>query len=81
MLTQIPITINWHRREGHLPSDRSYQDRTTGTLVLEDVHIDDSGIYVCQAVSGEEKVEKEVTVTVGRKCVICLCQINYNHTN
>lgn len=62
---QIPITINWLRREGHLPDDRSYQDR--GTLVLEHVQYDDSGIYVCQAVSGNEKVEKEVTVTVGCK--------------
>lgn len=67
--SQIPITISWHRENGHLPADRSYQERGTGTLVLNHVQYDDSGIYVCQARNGSEVAEKKLTLTIS--CEYC----------
>lgn len=62
---QIPITVRWIRQEGRLP-DRAYEEEQ-GILIITNIQYDDSGIYVCQAQSGGEVAEEQVTVTVGGK--------------
>lgn len=69
---QVPITISWHRENGNLPKDRSYQERGSGTLVLNHVQYDDSGIYVCHARNGSEVAEKKLTLTIS--CEYCRCE-------
>lgn len=62
IIKQIPITVRWIKKDGHLP-DRAYEDR--GTLVIANVQYDDSGVYTCRANVGDEIAEEDVTVTVG----------------
>lgn len=43
--------------------DRAYTERG-GTLIITNVQISDSGVYVCQAGSGPDTAYQQVTVTV-----------------
>lgn len=68
LVNRIPIYVSWHRENGRLPEDRSYTESGGGTLVLNQVRYDDSGVYVCQASNGTEMAEQKLTLTVGSKC-------------
>lgn len=56
--------IRWEKEGGQLPPDRSVDD-TSGLLVIRDVKVSDSGIYVCQVSDGVNIGYKKVTLTVG----------------
>lgn len=56
--------IRWEKEGGQLPPDRSVDD-SSGLLVIRDVKVSDSGIYVCQVSDGVNIGRKKVTLTVG----------------
>jgi len=58
------VNIRWEKEGGQLPSGRSVDD-ANGLLVIRDVKVSDSGIYVCQASDGINIAIKKVTLTVG----------------
>ncbi|XP_062714560.1 basement membrane-specific heparan sulfate proteoglycan core protein isoform X8 [Aedes albopictus] len=61
-VSKRPIEVRWDRQNGGMP-DRAYTDRG-GTLIITNVQISDSGVYVCQAGSGPDTAYQQVTVTV-----------------
>ncbi|XP_011640582.1 basement membrane-specific heparan sulfate proteoglycan core protein isoform X5 [Pogonomyrmex barbatus] len=58
------VTIRWEKEGGQLPPDRSVDD-ARGLLVITDIKVSDSGIYVCQVSDGINIGYKKVTLTVG----------------
>ncbi|RLU19726.1 hypothetical protein DMN91_008283 [Ooceraea biroi] len=58
------VNIRWEKEDGQLPSGRSVDD-ANGLLVIRDVKVSDSGIYVCQVSDGINIAIKKVTLTVG----------------
>ncbi|XP_071582358.1 basement membrane-specific heparan sulfate proteoglycan core protein isoform X12 [Temnothorax nylanderi] len=58
------VHIRWEKEGGQLPPDRSVED-SSGLLVIRDVKVSDSGIYVCQVSDGINIGYKKVTLTVG----------------
>lgn len=58
--------IKWEKEGGQLPPGRSVDDNH-GLLVIRDVKVSDSGIYVCQVSDGVHIGYKNVTLTVGGK--------------
>lgn len=58
------MNIRWEKEGGHLPPERSVDD-SSGLLVIRDVKVSDSGIYVCQVSDGINIGYKRVTLTVG----------------
>lgn len=59
--------MHWHKQDGRLP-DRAYEER--GSLTITNVQYEDSGVYICQGQSGNEVVERHVTITVGSKLLV-----------
>ncbi|XP_046742518.1 basement membrane-specific heparan sulfate proteoglycan core protein [Diprion similis] len=57
------IDIEWRKQGGELPPGRSYDD-TRGVLVIRDVKISDSGVYVCQVSDGINLATETVSLTV-----------------
>lgn len=64
--TQGSLHIRWEKEGGELPIDRSVDD-SHGLLIIRDVKVSDSGIYVCQVSDGVHVGYKNVTLTVGGK--------------
>ncbi|XP_061934456.1 basement membrane-specific heparan sulfate proteoglycan core protein isoform X41 [Apis cerana] len=58
------LYIKWEKEGGQLPPGRSVDDNH-GLLVIRDVKVSDSGIYVCQVSDGVHIGYKNVTLTVG----------------
>ncbi|XP_067214248.1 basement membrane-specific heparan sulfate proteoglycan core protein isoform X9 [Linepithema humile] len=58
------VNIRWEKEGGQLPPGRSIDD-ANGLLVIRDVKVSDSGIYVCQVSDGINIENKKVTLTVG----------------
>ncbi|XP_032663569.1 basement membrane-specific heparan sulfate proteoglycan core protein-like isoform X7 [Odontomachus brunneus] len=58
------VRIRWEKEGGQLPPGRSVDD-ANGLLVIRDVKVSDSGIYVCQVSDGINIAIKKVTLTVG----------------
>ncbi|XP_043520278.1 basement membrane-specific heparan sulfate proteoglycan core protein isoform X8 [Frieseomelitta varia] len=58
------LHIRWEKEGGELPIDRSVDD-SHGLLIIRDVKVSDSGIYVCQVSDGVHVGYKNVTLTVG----------------
>lgn len=58
------MNIRWEKEGGQLPPGRSVDD-SNGLLVIRDVKVSDSGIYVCQVSDGINIGRKKVTLTVG----------------
>ncbi|XP_023290722.1 basement membrane-specific heparan sulfate proteoglycan core protein [Orussus abietinus] len=56
--------IKWEKEGGQLPTDRSFDD-AHGLLVIRDVKVSDSGVYVCQVNDGVNIGIKRVTLAVG----------------
>lgn len=63
------MNIRWEKEDGQLPPGRSVDD-SNGLLVIRDVKVSDSGIYVCQVSDGINVAIKKVTLTVGGIYVI-----------
>ncbi|KAK0088927.1 hypothetical protein PV326_004677, partial [Microctonus aethiopoides] len=62
-LDNNPIHIRWEKEGGRLP-DRSLAD-STGLLVINDVRVSDSGVYICQVSDGINIAIEKVTLAVG----------------
>lgn len=58
------MQVKWEKEGGQLPTGRSVVDRH-GLLIIRDVRVSDSGIYVCQVSDGVHVAYKNVTLTVG----------------
>lgn len=63
-ITQGSLYIHWEKEGGQLPSGRSVDD-SHGVLIIRDVKVSDSGIYICQVSDGINIGIKKVTLTVG----------------
>ncbi|PNF14537.1 hypothetical protein B7P43_G15031, partial [Cryptotermes secundus] len=63
-ILEIPVTLQWSKEGGDLPRDRAFDDRQ-GLLVITDVHVSDSGIYICSASDGQSVVTQRVELAVG----------------
>ncbi|XP_058821183.1 basement membrane-specific heparan sulfate proteoglycan core protein isoform X2 [Topomyia yanbarensis] len=61
IVSKRPIDVRWDRVGGRMP-ERAYTE--SGTLIITNVQISDSGTYVCQAGSGPDTAYQQVTVTV-----------------
>ncbi|XP_017764583.1 PREDICTED: basement membrane-specific heparan sulfate proteoglycan core protein-like isoform X4 [Eufriesea mexicana] len=59
-----PLRIKWEKEGGQLPPGRSVDD-SYGLLIIRDVKVSDSGIYVCQVSDGVHIGYRNVTLTVG----------------
>ncbi|XP_053982835.1 basement membrane-specific heparan sulfate proteoglycan core protein-like isoform X1 [Hylaeus volcanicus] len=59
-----PLHVKWEKLGGQLPPGRSVDDNL-GLLIIRDVKVSDSGIYVCQVSDGVHVAFKNVTLTVG----------------
>ncbi|XP_046613235.1 basement membrane-specific heparan sulfate proteoglycan core protein isoform X7 [Neodiprion virginianus] len=57
------IDIQWQKEDGELPPGRSYDD-ARGLLIIRDVKISDSGVYVCQVSDGINVAFETVSLTV-----------------
>ncbi|XP_063983584.1 basement membrane-specific heparan sulfate proteoglycan core protein-like isoform X16 [Diachasmimorpha longicaudata] len=57
------VRIRWEKEGGRLP-DRSSDD-AHGLLVIRDVKVSDSGVYICHATDGVNIADQRVTLTVG----------------
>ncbi|XP_044017592.1 basement membrane-specific heparan sulfate proteoglycan core protein-like isoform X4 [Aphidius gifuensis] len=62
-LDNTPIRIHWDKEGGRLP-DRSMDDKQ-GLLIIRDVRVSDSGVYICQVTDDIQVVIDKVTLTVG----------------
>lgn len=60
---QNPLHIRWEKEGGRLP-DRSLDD-SQGLLIIRDVKVSDSGVYICQVSDGLNLAVEKVTLTVG----------------
>ncbi|XP_039313933.1 basement membrane-specific heparan sulfate proteoglycan core protein isoform X8 [Solenopsis invicta] len=58
------VHIRWEKEGDQLPPGRSLDD-ANGLLVIRDVKVSDSGVYVCQVSDGINIGYKKVTLTVG----------------
>ncbi|XP_076397846.1 terribly reduced optic lobes isoform X10 [Megachile rotundata] len=58
------LQIKWEKEGGQLPPGRTVDDNQ-GLLVIRDVKVSDSGVYVCQVSDGVHIGYKNVTLTVG----------------
>lgn len=58
------LQIRWEKEGGQLPVGRSVDD-ARGLLVIRDLKVSDSGIYVCQVSDGVNIGVKKITLTVG----------------
>ncbi|XP_020284881.1 basement membrane-specific heparan sulfate proteoglycan core protein isoform X6 [Pseudomyrmex gracilis] len=58
------VNIKWRKEGGQLPPGRSVDDEN-GLLVIRDVKVSDSGVYVCQVSDGINIETKQVSLTVG----------------
>ncbi|XP_029051246.2 basement membrane-specific heparan sulfate proteoglycan core protein isoform X2 [Osmia bicornis bicornis] len=58
------LHIKWEKEGGQLPPGRTVDD-SQGLLVIRDVKVSDSGVYVCQVSDGVHIGYKNVTLTVG----------------
>ncbi|XP_034185293.1 terribly reduced optic lobes isoform X7 [Osmia lignaria lignaria] len=58
------LHIKWEKEGGQLPTGRTVDD-SQGLLVIRDVKVSDSGVYVCQVSDGVHIGYKNVTLTVG----------------
>ncbi|XP_053595057.1 basement membrane-specific heparan sulfate proteoglycan core protein isoform X11 [Microplitis demolitor] len=58
-----PLSIRWEKEGGRLP-DRSLDD-AKGLLIIRDVKVSDSGVYICQVSDGVDVAIERVTLTVG----------------
>ncbi|XP_021927336.1 basement membrane-specific heparan sulfate proteoglycan core protein isoform X6 [Zootermopsis nevadensis] len=63
-ILEIPVTLQWSKEGGDLPRDRAFDDQQ-GLLVITDVHVSDSGIYICSATDGQSIVTERVELAVG----------------
>ncbi|XP_058452453.1 basement membrane-specific heparan sulfate proteoglycan core protein isoform X2 [Malaya genurostris] len=61
IVSKTPIDVRWDRIGGRMP-ERAYTE--SGTLIITNVQISDSGTYVCQAGSGPDTAYQQVTFTV-----------------
>ncbi|XP_044579343.1 basement membrane-specific heparan sulfate proteoglycan core protein isoform X2 [Cotesia glomerata] len=57
------LRIRWEKEGGRLP-DRSLDD-ARGLLIIRDVKVSDSGVYICQVTDGIDVAIEKVTLTVG----------------
>lgn len=64
------MKIQWEKEMGHLPAGRFVDDH--GLLIIRDVTVSDSGVYICQVNDGIDVGYKKVVLTVGRKCTIII---------
>ncbi|XP_076230674.1 terribly reduced optic lobes isoform X32 [Nomia melanderi] len=58
------VQVKWEKEGGQLPPGRSVDD-SHGLLIIRDVKVSDSGIYVCEVSDGVHIAFKNVTLTVG----------------
>ncbi|XP_076378249.1 terribly reduced optic lobes isoform X5 [Megalopta genalis] len=58
------VDVRWEKEGGQLPPGRSVDD-SRGLLIIREVKVSDSGIYVCQVSDGVHVAFKNVTLTVG----------------
>ncbi|XP_076237238.1 basement membrane-specific heparan sulfate proteoglycan core protein-like isoform X3 [Calliopsis andreniformis] len=58
------LRIQWEKEGGELPSGRFVVDNR-GLLIIRDVRVSDSGIYVCQVSDGVFVAIKNITLAVG----------------
>ncbi|XP_078043463.1 terribly reduced optic lobes isoform X5 [Augochlora pura] len=63
-LDNEPVDVRWEKEGGQLPPGRSVDD-SRGLLIIREVKVSDSGIYVCQVSDGVHIAFKNVTLTVG----------------
>ncbi|XP_055374705.1 basement membrane-specific heparan sulfate proteoglycan core protein isoform X7 [Condylostylus longicornis] len=63
LATRAPINVKWLKLEDNLPYDA---EQSNGILRLYNLQVHDSGVYVCQAQSGNEVVEEQIPINVGR---------------
>ncbi|CAL7942482.1 unnamed protein product [Xylocopa violacea] len=59
-----PLRFSWEKEGGQLPRGRTVDDNR-GMLIIRDVKVSDSGIYICQVTDGVFIGYKNVTLTVG----------------
>ncbi|XP_048508165.1 basement membrane-specific heparan sulfate proteoglycan core protein isoform X9 [Athalia rosae] len=58
------VSIEWQKEDGQLPPGRTIQD-TSGLLIIRDVRVSDSGVYVCQVSDGFNIAYQRATLTIG----------------
>ncbi|CAH2103371.1 unnamed protein product [Euphydryas editha] len=47
-----PLQVNWYKADGYLPQGRHQVDSNTGLLVITNLQVSDSGVYICQTSDG-----------------------------
>lgn len=65
LVTTQPIQLQWSKDGGTLPRERAIDDHR-GVLVITDVRVSDSGVYICHASDGGHVVTESITITVGK---------------
>ncbi|CAG0883138.1 unnamed protein product [Darwinula stevensoni] len=57
------LQLSWAREDGSLPPRRATDDGQ-GVLIITDLRVSDSGVYVCSATDGEKIARERTTITV-----------------
>lgn len=63
---QDPVVVNWSKQDGSLPYNAEIQG---GVLIIHNLQITDSGVYICRAVDNQtlRAYTDDVSIIVTRK--------------
>lgn len=65
--TRTRLPVNWTKKNGNLPLERTQIDEYEGILQITNLQVSDSGVYVCETKDGINTGQAETTLKVPGK--------------
>lgn len=66
-MTRGNLPVQWSKADGYLPQGRTQIDGRSGMLLITNLQISDSGVYICQTSDGISTARAEATLKVPGK--------------
>ncbi|KAL0852381.1 hypothetical protein ABMA28_000578 [Loxostege sticticalis] len=63
-MTRGNLPVQWSKADGYLPQGRTQIDGRSGMLLITNLQISDSGVYICQTSDGISTARAEATLKV-----------------
>ncbi|XP_072931305.1 basement membrane-specific heparan sulfate proteoglycan core protein [Epargyreus clarus] len=64
LMTPTRLNVTWYKENGHLPQDRAQVDQRIGLLLITNLQVSDSGVYICQTTDGISTKQVKATLKV-----------------